>query len=161
MNATDATLADLLAEETRLTFMTFDAEAAFELGCRIRNEARARGGAVAIDVTLGGRSLFFSAMPGTSADNAGWIVRKRAVVERFDHSSWYMKRLHEERGTTMAEKSLLPPADYAPYGGAYPLSVRGVGRIGVATVSGLPQVEDHRLVVDVIAAMIADKDGTS
>jgi len=146
----------LLAEEERLTFSRFDADTAFDLGCQLRAEAARRGGAVAIDVTVNGRTLFSSVMVGTTADNAGWIVRKRAVVERFDHSSWYMKLLYEARGTTIAERSLLSPADYAPYGGAYPIRVGGAGRIGIVTVSGLPQADDHRLVVDVLTAISAD-----
>jgi uncharacterized protein (UPF0303 family) len=34
--------------------------------------------------------------------------------------------------------------------------VRDVGLVGVATVSGLPQVEDHRLVVRVLRGFLAD-----
>lgn len=148
-------LDDLAAEEARLVFSRFDADTAFELGRRLRDAARRRGGAVAIEVAIAGRTLFFAAMPGTTADNAGWIARKRAVVERFEHSSWYMKHLYEMRGTTIVEKSLLPLADYAPFGGAHPIRVAGVGQIGVVTVSGLPQAEDHRLVVETLAELLA------
>lgn len=152
----DTILADLEAEEARLVFDRFDGEAAFDLGCRLRTAARARGGAVAIDVTVAGRCLFFSAMPGTTSDNDGWIARKRAVAERFEKSSWRMKHVYAAKGSTIDVVSLLDPTVYAPFGGAVPLRVAGVGQIGTVTVSGLPQAEDHRLVVDVLAAMIAE-----
>jgi uncharacterized protein (UPF0303 family) len=49
----------------------------------------------------------------------------------------------------------LDAADHADAGGAVPIVVRGVGMVAVATVSGLPQVEDHRLVVQGIRAVLA------
>jgi uncharacterized protein (UPF0303 family) len=41
----------------------------------------------------------------------------------------------------------LDPADYAAHGGAFPVRIRNVGVVAVVTVSGLPQAEDHALVV--------------
>jgi uncharacterized protein (UPF0303 family) len=47
----------------------------------------------------------------------------------------------------------LPLRDYADHGGSFPISVKGVGCVGAVTVSGLPQREDHALVVQVLAQM--------
>jgi uncharacterized protein (UPF0303 family) len=41
----------------------------------------------------------------------------------------------------------LDPRHYAAHGGAFPILIRSVGPVGVVVVSGLPQVEDHRMVV--------------
>jgi uncharacterized protein (UPF0303 family) len=46
-----------------------------------------------------------------------------------------------------------PGRDYAVAGGAFPLFVEGVGCIGTVAVSGLPQRDDHALVVDVLGEM--------
>ncbi|WP_316860221.1 heme-degrading domain-containing protein [uncultured Cohaesibacter sp.] len=148
-------LQDLIEEESSLILPSFGADLAFELGCALRDAANASGVAVAIDITVNGRCLFFHAMEGTSADNAEWIARKRAIVERFEHSSWYMKHQYEAKGTTIEEKSLISRAEFGPFGGAFPLRVKGAGRIGVVTVSGLPQADDHRLVVTVLKSFIA------
>ena len=50
----------------------------------------------------------------------------------------------------MEEKFLLDGSRFAAHGGAFPVMVRHVGMVGTVTVSGLPQAEDHRLVVSVL-----------
>lgn len=44
----------------------------------------------------------------------------------------------------------LPETEFVASGGAVPIFVRHVGLVGVATVSGLPDTEDHQLVVTAI-----------
>ena len=46
----------------------------------------------------------------------------------------------------------LDPSEYAAHGGAFPLLVRGTGCVGTVAVSGLPQLEDHRLIVAALRA---------
>jgi uncharacterized protein (UPF0303 family) len=45
-------------------------------------------------------------------------------------------------------------ADYAADGGSFPLCVEGAGVVGSVTVSGLPQRDDHNLVVEALCAML-------
>src|SRR5215207_4880366 len=44
---------------------------------------------------------------------------------------------------------------HAAHAGAFPVLVRDVGPIGVVVVSGLPQVQDHRMVVAALRAHLA------
>lgn len=87
-------------------------------------------------------------MDGTSPDNWHWITRKEATVYRFHHSSYYMGRYLASQQTTIEQKYFVSERDYAAHGGAFPIIIDGLGVIGVVAVSGLPQVEDHQLVVN-------------
>jgi uncharacterized protein (UPF0303 family) len=42
-------------------------------------------------------------------------------------------------------------ADYAAHGGGFPIVLRGTGLIGTVVASGLPQREDHAMVVAALA----------
>jgi uncharacterized protein (UPF0303 family) len=150
-------LAALLAEEEELQFDRFDNDAAWELGGRLVAAARAAGHGVTVDIRRGDQQLFHAALPGTSADNDAWVERKNRVVRRFGHSSFYMGTWYRVDGTTIEERHLLDGREYAAHGGAFPVIVRGVGVVGTATVSGLPQEEDHRLVVSVLREYLAGR----
>ena len=144
----------LLAQERELELERFDNDTAWELGQRLVSVARERGLAVTIDVSRGEQQLFHCALPGTSADNDAWIARKNRVVRRFGHSSFYMGSLARSEGREFGEMFLLDEREFAAHGGAFPAAVRGVGVVGTVTVSGLPQEEDHRLVVEVLREFV-------
>ena len=145
-------LADLAAEEEELQFAGFTNDDAWDLGAALVAAARRDGAPVAVDVSRHGHQLFHASLPGTSPDNDSWIQRKTRVVHRFGHSSLYVRQASIERGTTFEEEFSLDPALYAAHGGAFPVVVRSVGPVGAVVVSGLPQLEDHRMVVAAIRA---------
>jgi len=149
----------LLAQEDELQLAAFTNDTPWELGRRLVETARGRGLAVTVDIRRGEQQLFHCALPGTAADNDAWIERKNRVVRRFGHSSFYVGQSLRRDGTTIAERFLLDEAEYAPHGGAFPVIVRDVGMVGTVTVSGLPQEDDHRLVVEVLRAFLADPGG--
>lgn len=155
MSADEALLATLLEQEERLQLDRFDNEVAFRLGMMLVERARADRLILTVDVTRVHQQLFHVALPGTTIDNDHWIRRKNAVVYRFGHSSFYMGVSCRARGLSLAERFAVDPAAFAAHGGAFPVRVRGVGLIGTVTVSGLPQEEDHRLVVATLEAFIA------
>jgi uncharacterized protein (UPF0303 family) len=148
-------LAELAAEEEELQFSTFTNDDAWALGSAL--VATARGGdlPVAVDITRNRHRLFHAALPGATPDNDSWIERKTRVVDRFGHSSLYVREASLAKGTTFEVQFGLDPGRYAAHGGAFPVLVRSVGPVGVVVVSGLPQVEDHRLVVAAIRTHLA------
>ena len=149
------TLDEVAAEEAELQLPGFTEDDAWALGSALVATARERGLPVAVDITRHGHQLFHAALPGSSPDNDRWIERKARVADRFGHSSLYVRLLCERDGTTLEEKFLLDGREYAAHGGAFPLLVRGVGPVGTVVVSGLPQVEDHRLVVAALREHLA------
>ena len=60
----------------------------------------------------------------------------------------------KDMGTTLEEQFSISSVDYAPHGGCFPIYIKNTGMIGTITVSGLPQEEDHRVVVETIRAYL-------
>src|SRR3954465_133662 len=147
-------LAQLTAQEEELHFSSFPADAAWALGSALVARARGENLPVAIDITRNRHRLFHAALPGATPDNDTWIERKTRVVNRFGHSSLYVRQASRERGRTFEEEFGLDPLRYAAHGGAFPLLVRSVGPVGVVVVSGLPQLADHRMVVAALRARL-------
>lgn len=150
-------LDDLLAEEERLQFPAFDNETAIALGLHLLDLGRVRRLPITVDVARAGQQLFHAALPGTSADNDQWVIRKNAVVMRFGHSSYYMGRRAALQDVPFHEAMLVDRLDYAAHGGAFPIRVIGTGLVGTVTVSGLPQHEDHALAVEAIGSFLAGR----
>ena len=140
-------LDSLLAEEELLQFTTFSNEDALALGAMLVEAARTAALPVTIDIRRGDQQLFHAAMPGTTADNDAWIERKIRVVRRFGRSSFAVGTALRLDGRTIEDTYLLPESEYAPHGGAFPVTVKDVGVVGTVAVSGLPQEEDHAFVV--------------
>ena len=154
MTGDPSLLDDLEAQESRLVFDRFDDDTAWALGNTLRDAARAAELPVAISVRRNGRLLFFAALPGSSADNGAWLARKCAVVDRYGHSSLRVGEQFRVDGKSFDVDSRLDPANYAAHGGAFPIILRGTGCIGTVAVSGLPQRDDHQLVVDAIKQVL-------
>ncbi|MCU1224774.1 MAG: hypothetical protein JWQ42_2867 [Edaphobacter sp.] len=144
-------LAAIIHQEAELHFPHFDHNTAWSLGLTLRELAVSRKHPIVIDVRRFGQPyqpLFYTALPGTTPDNARWVQRKSNVVARFHRSSYQLGLYLQQNKITFAEKYSLPDADYATHGGSFPIHITGSGIIGSVTVSGLPQREDHNLVVE-------------
>lgn len=140
-------------QETELRISRFDNDVAWTLGNLLRDLALSRNQSIVMDIRRFGQpdqQLFFNALTGTTPDNARWVQRKINVVARFHRSSYQVGRYLEQIGKTFSERYNLPEADYAAHGGSFPLHVDGAGIIGAVTVSGLPQRDDHNLVVEAL-----------
>jgi len=137
-------------QEEELVFPEFDVDRAWKLGSRLRDLAVSRQLPVAIEVRRFGQPIFYTALSGSTPDNAEWVRRKGNVVARFYRSSYSIGLELKQTNSNLTDKFALPPADYASHGGSFPLKVAGAGVIGCVTVSGLPQRADHELVVEVL-----------
>jgi uncharacterized protein (UPF0303 family) len=143
-------LETIALQEKRLQFKHFDSKVAWSLGSKLKEAAEKRNAAVAIDIQLNGHPLFFFAMPGTTPNNIDWIRRKRNVVLRFHRSSYAIGLTYERDQTSLQVKTGADLRDFATHGGGFPIFLDGTGCVGSITVSGLPQREDHMLIITVL-----------
>ncbi len=141
----------LQAEAARLILKHFDEETALRLGLILMGLAK--GLPVVINIRNAQRTLFHLALPGASANNDNWARRKSNTVLMMGRASMLVGLQNAERKRTLASDGL-SEADYADHGGAVPIMVAGTGMVAVATVSGLPQLDDHRLVVAGITQLL-------
>ena len=141
---------ELLAEEEELIFPKLEISDAVALGEIAMKLARAKNLPVAIEVRIDDWVVFHISLPGTNPENDWWIARKARVVASDGHSSMYERVAAEEEGIdelTWYAMNNLPEETHALHGGGYPLHVIGEGHCGTILVSGVPQVDDHKLAV--------------
>lgn len=147
-------LKQLALQEDVLRFTSFDENTAWELGLKFRDLAETRKLPVVIDIRLAGRQLFHTALAASTPDNPEWVRRKSNVVLRYFKSSYRVGRELAAKEDTLDQYRGVSPMDYAPHGGSFPIHVEGTGVVGAITISGLPQRDDHNLVVEVLASFL-------
>lgn len=149
------TIDDLTAEFAHLTLPRFDEATALRLGAILMQNAR--GKPVVINIRNAHRTFFHAALPGSQAENDAWARRKGNLALFTGKPSMLSALQFALKGRTLAEAGL-SEVDCALSGGAVPVLVRSTGMVAVATVSGLPQEEDHRLVVQAIETLKSELD---
>lgn len=148
-------LAELRGQEQELVFDRFDNADAWDLGVRLREAGLAAGHPIVISIRRHGQRLFQAALPGSSSDNDAWADRKAAVVERYGRASYLVGTEFRAGGKDFDTQARLDPNRFAAHGGSFPILIRDVGCVGSITVSGLPQADDHALVVATIQAFLS------
>lgn len=145
-----AIISEVEAQEAELVLPSFTHDQAWRLGSLLVELAVERDLPVTIDVRKGSQQVFHAARPGTTPDNDSWVQRKVAVVYRFGASSYLVGLRAKAKGTDFNATHGLPFQEYSAHGGAFPVRVSDVGIVGVVTVSGLAQQDDHALVVEAL-----------
>jgi len=153
----DDVLKQLLQEEQELQFTKFNEDTAWKLGCQLVERAQSQRLPITIDIMRGAHQLFHASLGGTSPDNDEWVKRKVRLVYRFEHSSFYIGQLLKSKGKRIEESYLVSETEFAPHGGCFPIIIKETGVIGTVTVSGLPQEEDHRFVVQALSDYLAQE----
>lgn len=146
---------NILAEqETLLRFPAFNADTAWALGSLLRARLVERAAGGTVEIELAGHRLFSCATPGAEPGQANWIRRKRNTVHQFAKSTYAVGRKLERDGATLSSKHGLPDVDYVAHGGGVPLLLKGTGMVGTVVLSGLPQRDDHNVVVSALAELL-------
>ncbi|KAF8167244.1 hypothetical protein B0H34DRAFT_669737 [Crassisporium funariophilum] len=155
-------LETLTAELKTLYFPAFTADTAWMLGLHLRRIALAHPSTspIAIRIIHANGHILFSTYtrPGTIADSETWIARKAATVFRWGTSTLEFgekMRRKGKSGDRVSEAAVVDDNAYACHGGGFPIRVTGVeGVVAAAVISGLPQWEDHEIVVAGVRACI-------
>jgi uncharacterized protein (UPF0303 family) len=151
------TTSGLLQEELLLTLPKLDVADAMEIGEIAKSFGTQKGLPIAVEVRLGDWIIYHASLPGSTAENQRWIDRKARVVMLKHHSTIYERVSAEERGVDWHKENNLLDETHAIHGGGLPLITKNEGFVGVLLVSGLPQVEDHLLGVEVLTEFLARK----
>ncbi len=150
---------ELALEESDLVIPSIDVEAALRIGEIALQIGRERSLTIAIEVRIGDWVCFHAALPGTDSSNDSWIARKARVVALTGHSTMYERVKAEESAIDWYQANSAPEESHAIHGGGLPLIVDGLGHRGTLLISGLPQVEDHLLGVEIIRRYLCEVRG--
>ena len=153
----DFTSTQLINEEQILTLPSLDLVGALEIGEIAKSIAVLRKLPLAIQVRLGDWIIYHASLPGSTSENHWWIDRKARVVLLKHHSTIYERVSAEEHGVDWHKENNLLDETHAIHGGGLPLITKDDGFVGVLLISGLPQVEDHLLGVEVLTEFLARK----
>ena len=151
------TSAQLLDEEKILTLPNLSINDSLEIGEIAKSLSVARNLPVAIEVRLGDWIIYHASLSGSTPENDRWITRKARVVLLKHHSTMYERVSAEERGVNWHRENNVEDETHAIHGGGLPLITKNGGFVGVLLISGLPQVEDHLLGVEVLTEFLARK----
>jgi uncharacterized protein (UPF0303 family) len=151
------TSSQLISEEQILTLPSLDLAGALEIGEIAKSLAVLRKLPLAIQVRLGDWIIYHASLTGSTSENHWWIDRKARVVMLKHHSTMYERVSAEERGVDWHKENNLLDETHAIHGGGLPLITKNEGFVGILLISGLPQVEDHLLGVEVLTEFLARK----
>ena len=151
------TTKQLLGEEQFFTFDNLSPANALEIGEIAKSLGVLKNLPIAVEIRLGDWIIYHASLPGSTIENQGWIDRKARVVMLKHHSTMYERVSAKERGVDWHKENNLLDETHAIHGGGLPLITKDQGFVGVLLISGLPQVEDHLLGVEVLTEFLARK----
>ena len=147
----------LALEAQTLELESLSHKDAIEIGEIAMDFGFQRGLAIAVEIRLKEWIVFHASLPGSTTESDMWIARKARVVLATGNSTMYERVLAEEQGIDWYAVNGFSEETHAIHGGGLPLNVKGMGCVGMMLISGLPQVQDHLLGVDVLTEFLARK----
>jgi uncharacterized protein (UPF0303 family) len=141
-------------EIRELQFPRFSMDDALNLGLLLVELGKEDQLPIAIDITKGEQVLFHIALPGATPDNEHWIRAKQRTAARYEVPSLLVGLRGRLRGGRIEDQAWFDQSRYAAHGGSFPVYVTGVGAVATVTVSGLPQVQDHNMVVQALREVL-------
>lgn len=134
----------------KLDLKKFDNRIALEMGLAIINLAKNRNQHIAVQIERLNHTVFLFVDDSLPADKHHWLRRKANTAKHFGESSLSVKCDLQQGDMTLSETFALDEKEYLATGGAIPIFVENAGMIGVVTVSGLADTEDHEIIVEAL-----------
>jgi len=148
---------ELIQEERALMLPKLEIIDALDIGEIAKGKGSEKNLPIAIEVRIDNWIIYHASLPGSTSENQWWIDRKARVVLLKHHSTLYERVSAQERGVDWHKENNLKDETHAIHGGGLPLITKDQGFVGVLLISGLPQVEDHLLGVEVLTEFLARK----
>ena len=147
----------LALEAKALQLSSLTQAEALEIGAIAQAIGLERKLPIAVEVRMKDWIIFHASWPGSYTENDWWIGRKARVVNLTGRSTMHERVIAEEQGIDWHASKGVEEELYAIHGGGLALNVVGLGLTGILIISGLPQVEDHLLGVEIITEYLARK----
>ena len=145
---------ELLEQEISIRLENFTNNEAMEIGKIALAIAQERNLPVAIEIRINDWTVFKAALPGSKPENDGWINRKARVVSLTGHSTMFERVRAEELGIDWHHEHGVVDETHAIHGGGIPLTTKDGNLRGIMVISGLPQVDDHRLGIEILGKFL-------
>jgi uncharacterized protein (UPF0303 family) len=147
--------AELEREAKTLELASLTQAQALEIGSIANSIGLERKLPIAIEVRMKDWIVFHASLPGSTPDNDWWIGRKARAVNLTGRSTLHERVLAEENEIDWHKSQGVEEELYAIHGGGLALNVVGLGLTGILIVSGLEQVADHMLGVEIVTEYLA------
>lgn len=134
----------------RIELKQFSNRMALEMGLAIIELAKTRKQIIGVEITRLNQPVFLYIDDSLPVDKHHWIKRKANTAKHFEESSLSVRFELERKNRTLEQFYGLNENEYVAKGGAIPLFVDGAGLIGIITVTGLPDTDDHQLIIDAL-----------
>ncbi|MBR5302854.1 MAG: heme-binding protein [Clostridia bacterium] len=138
-------------QESLLRFSHFTEEDAWNLGVFLAERVRSQGLEMAVCIRrISGHILFQHCTKGTTLSNQQWMNRKFNTVVLTEGASLRAWASMMERNQKPEDQGV-SALDYAFCGGGFPIRLTSGELVGVAIVSNLPHLDDHRFIASALA----------
>ena len=134
----------------RIELKQFSNRLALEMGLAIIELAKNRQQIIGVEIARLNQPVFLYIDDSLPVDKHHWIKRKANTAKHFEESSLSVRLELEKKNRTLEQFFGLSEKEYVAKGGAIPLFVDGAGLIGIITVTGLPDTDDHQLIIDAL-----------
>lgn len=139
-----------MQQQIDCALLIFDLDVAQKIGNIAFSIGSSRSLPISISIRVGDWEVFKAALPGAKPEQDGWIERKYRVVQLKGNSTMYERVKAEEAGIDWHKENGVIDATHAIHGGGFPLKTKDGTLHGALLISGLPQVEDHLLAVEIL-----------